>query len=52
MPGFSRALIDQTVGSRVIAIIPPELGYGEQGSGDSIPPNSTLVFVIDILGVL
>lgn len=52
VPGFSRALIDQTVGSRVIAIIPPELGYGEQGSGDSIPPNSTLVFVIDILGVL
>ena len=36
--------------SQVMAIIPPSLGYGDQAS-DSIPANSTLVFVIDILGV-
>ncbi|HLP22966.1 MAG TPA: FKBP-type peptidyl-prolyl cis-trans isomerase [Microbacteriaceae bacterium] len=48
--GFSDAIIGQTVGSQVLAVIPPELGYGSQAAG-AIPPNSTLVFVIDILGV-
>jgi peptidylprolyl isomerase len=47
--GFVKALEGQTVGSQVIAIIPPSEGYGEQGQG-SIPPNATLIFVIDILG--
>jgi hypothetical protein len=47
--GFVKALEGQTVGSQVIAIIPPSEGYGDQGQG-SIPPNSTLIFVIDILG--
>lgn len=49
VPGFSQALIGRSVGSRVIAIIPPELGYGATGSGQTIPPNATLIFVIDIL---
>lgn len=48
--GFSDALIGQTVGSQVLVVIPPSLGYGDQTAG-SIPANSTLVFVIDILGV-
>ncbi|MFC6355612.1 FKBP-type peptidyl-prolyl cis-trans isomerase [Luethyella okanaganae] len=48
--GFADALIGQTVGSQVIAVIPPDQGYGEQGSG-SVPPNATLIFVVDILGV-
>lgn len=47
--GFVSAVVGQTVGSRVVVVIPPALGYGEQGS-DTIPANSTLVFVIDILG--
>ncbi|MGB4778943.1 FKBP-type peptidyl-prolyl cis-trans isomerase [Microbacterium sp.] len=50
VPGFAQALEGQTVGSQVLAVIPPELGYGDQGSG-SIPGDATLVFVIDILGV-
>ncbi len=49
VPGFAQAIEGQTVGSQVIAIIPPELGYGDQASG-AIPAGSTLVFVIDILG--
>jgi peptidylprolyl isomerase len=50
VPGFSKALIGQRVGSQIEVIISPEDGYGSAGTG-SIPPNSTLVFVIDILGV-
>jgi FKBP-type peptidyl-prolyl cis-trans isomerase len=48
VPGFAQALEGQTVGSQVIMVIPPALGYGTQAS-DSIPANSTLVFVVDIL---
>lgn len=47
--GFVSAVVGQTVGSRVVVVIPPSLGYGEKAS-ETIPANSTLVFVIDILG--
>jgi FKBP-type peptidyl-prolyl cis-trans isomerase len=47
--GFFSAVVGQAVGSRVVVVIPPALGYGEQASA-TIPGNSTLVFVIDILG--
>jgi len=50
IPGFIQALVGQKVGSQVVAVIPPALGYGSQAQG-TIPSNSTLVFVIDILGV-
>lgn len=50
VPGFAQALTGQKVGSQIEVIISPEDGYGDTGTG-SIPPNSTLVFVIDILGV-
>lgn len=46
--GWKDGLIGQTVGSQVLLVIPPDKGYGDQKSG-SIPANSTLVFVIDIL---
>lgn len=48
--GFRQALEGQTVGSQVLAVIPPADGYGDQEQG-AIPANSTLVFVVDILGV-
>lgn len=48
--GFISAIVGQRVGSQVIAVIPPDQGYGEAGNG-TIPPGATLVFVIDILGV-
>lgn len=50
VPGFAEALEGQTVGSQVMVVIPPEQGYGEEGQG-AIPGGSTLVFVIDILGL-
>lgn len=49
VPGFAQALDGATVGSQLLVVIPPDLGYGEKGSG-SIPGNATLVFVIDVLG--
>lgn len=46
--GWKEGLIGVTTGSRVLLVLPPDKGYGEQGN-QSIPPNSTLVFVIDVL---
>jgi len=51
VPGFAAALVGQTVGSQVLAIIPPADGYGADGQPDAgISGTDTLVFVIDILG--
>ena len=47
--GFLKAVVGQKIGSQVVAVIPPADGYGSTAQG-SIPANSTLVFVIDILG--
>ncbi|GAA4484802.1 FKBP-type peptidyl-prolyl cis-trans isomerase [Microbacterium panaciterrae] len=51
VPGFRKALEGQKVGSQVLAVIPPADGYGATAQG-SIPANSTLVFVVDILGTV
>lgn len=48
--GFIKELDGETVGSRVIAIMPPSDGYGSRDLG-TIPPNSTLIFIVEILGV-
>lgn len=51
VPGFSKALVGQKVGSQVVAMIPPKDGYGESGQPSAgIEGTDTLVFVIDILG--
>ncbi|MDE0573745.1 FKBP-type peptidyl-prolyl cis-trans isomerase [Demequina sp. B12] len=49
--GWTEGLAGHTVGSQVLLVIPPEMGYGDEDSA-SIPGGSTLVFVVDILGVL
>ena len=51
IPGFSKALIGQQVGSQIGVIVPPSEGYGDQGNAQ-VPAGSTLFFVIDILGVI
>jgi peptidylprolyl isomerase len=50
IPGWDKGVAGMKVGGRRVLTIPPDLGYGPQGSGP-IPPNSTLVFVVDMLKI-
>ncbi len=51
IPGFSAAIVGQTVGSQVVVIIPPDQGYGTDGNPQAgISGTDVLVFVVDILG--
>jgi FKBP-type peptidyl-prolyl cis-trans isomerase len=54
LSGFSEGLTGVTVGSRVMLVIPPSLGYGPDGGNSSagIEKTDTLVFVIDVIGYL
>lgn len=51
VPGLAEGLIGRTVGSQVIVVIPPELGYPSGQAPATIPDGSTMVFVVDILGI-
>jgi peptidylprolyl isomerase len=49
--GWDQGLEGMKVGGRRQLVIPPDLAYGPQGQPPTIPPNATLVFVIDLLSV-
>jgi peptidylprolyl isomerase len=51
IPGWDQGVEGMKVGGRRELIIPPELGYGPAGAPPAIPPNETLVFVVDLEAV-
>ena len=50
--GWDEGLQKLRIGDRATFFIPPDLGYGARGAGNGeIPPNATLIFIVEIVGV-
>lgn len=50
IPGWDQAIVGQRVGTRMVLVVPPALGYKNKKQGD-IPANSTLIFTVQIVSV-
>ena len=50
--GWDQGLVNMCPGEKRRLKIPPELGYGSSGAGASIPPDSTLIFDVELIEIL
>ena len=51
IPGWDQGVAGMKVGGQRTLTIPPDMGYGARGAGGVIPPNATLLFDVELLGV-
>ena len=51
IPGWDEGVQGMQVGGIRKLTVPPQLGYGERGAGDVIPPGATLIFEIELLEI-
>ncbi|HLA55588.1 MAG TPA: FKBP-type peptidyl-prolyl cis-trans isomerase, partial [Flavobacterium sp.] len=49
IPGFAEGLNAMSIGDKAVIFIPSSLGYGEKGAGNVIPPNSNIIFEVELL---
>ena len=49
--GWDQGLLDMKVGEKRKLTIPPEMGYGDIGAGDVVPPNATLIFEVELVSI-
>jgi FKBP-type peptidyl-prolyl cis-trans isomerase FklB len=51
-PGMTEALQMMTPGAKWVVYIPSDLGYGDSGAGDVIPPGAVIVFEVELIEIV